>query len=123
MKEHLVRLNSFVRQTGKWRAEDELSMPSMVSRSQSANATCSGYETDPNDMSQLLSLISQSIDNANKSEEARVNDEEEETTECSITVTPQPQMSQEVEKSWDHPQPKFFGSRSCSFSQEYPYVD
>ena len=81
----------------KRRAEDELSMPSMVSRSQSANATCSGYETDPNDMSQLLSLISQSIDNANKSEEARVNEEDEESTECSISVTPQPQISQEVE--------------------------
>ena len=83
----------------KRRAEDELTMPSMVSRSQSANATCSGYETDPNDMSQLLSLISQSIDNANKNEEIKNNEEDEENPECSLTVTPQSQISSEVENS------------------------
>lgn len=76
----------------KRRAEDDLAMPSMVSRSQSSNATCSGYETDPNDMSQLLSLISQSIDNANKAEEAKV-EEEDDTPECSVSVTPQPKVS------------------------------
>ena len=82
----------------KRRAEDELAMPSMVCRSQSASATCSGYETDPNDMSQLLTLISQSIDNANKNDEIKNSDEDGEIPECSgLAVAPQPQISPEIE--------------------------
>lgn len=49
----------------KRRAEDELGMPSMLSRVPSSSVA-PGYETDPNDMSQLLSLISQSIDKASE---------------------------------------------------------
>lgn len=70
----------------KRRAEDELAMPSMVSRYQSSNPSSSNFDSNSNDMSQLLSLINQSIDKANTIDKNQ-NDDDSENKTCSLPIT------------------------------------
>ena len=71
----------------KRRAEDELTMPSMVSRYQNSNpSSAGGFDSNSHDMSQLLSLINQSIDKANNIENNH-NDKENEDKASSLPTT------------------------------------